>query len=156
MIQQETRVEFRLAATADLSAMVALLAEDVLGAQRESLEAQAFGSYVSAFSEIMAQKGNQVLLGVRGSEIVAMLQLTFIPGLAHQGALRAQIEGVRVSGAERGRGIGKLLFEKAISLSREAGCAMVQLTTDRRREDAIRFYETIGFTPTHLGMKLPL
>ena len=149
-------IVFRRAVMADLPSLLALLAEDVLGAQRESLAAPLHEQYAEALRDILAQQGNQILLGLSGDEIVAMLQLTFIPGLAHQGARRAQIEAVRVKGSVRGQGIGKRLFAQAIALSREAGCAMVQLTTDRRREDAIRFYEALGFQPTHVGMKLPL
>ena len=149
-------ITFRAATAADLPAVLALLVEDVLGKDRERLDAQAVARYEAAFQQIEGQSGNQILLGVRDSEIVAMLQLTFIPGLSHQGALRAQIESVRVKGSERGKGVGKLLFRHAIALSRDAGCAIVQLTTDRRRPDAARFYEALGFEPTHVGMKLAL
>jgi ribosomal protein S18 acetylase RimI-like enzyme len=149
-------IAFRSATIDDLPAILLLLAEDVLGAQRESLEGPARVRYEAAFRAIHAQQGNQILLGVRGDEVVAMLQLTFIPGLSHRGATRAQIESVRVRDAVRGQGVGKLLFREAIELSRQAGCAMVQLTTDRRREDALRFYESLGFEATHWGMKLPI
>lgn len=156
MMKNNDAVEFRFATIDDLSSMVELLNEDILGSQRERIDTESRTRYESAFHAIQEQEGNQILLGVLNGEIVAMLQLTFIPGLAHQGGRRAQIEAVRVKGMVRGQGIGKLLFEKAIEMSTQAGCVMVQLTTDRRREDAIRFYESMGFTPTHWGMKLPI
>lgn len=156
MTKNNDNIEFRFATIDDLSSMVALLSEDILGVERERMDAESRASYELAFHAIQEQEGNQILLGVLDGEIIAMLQLTFIPGLAHQGSRRAQIEAVRVKGTVRGEGVGKLLFEKAIEMSKQAGCVMVQLTTDRRRDDAIRFYESMGFTPTHWGMKLPI
>ena len=149
-------IAFRRAGIDDLPAMLAMLAEDVLGAVREDLGGAARARYEAAFRHIQAQQGNAILLAIGGDEIVGMLQLTFIPGLSHQGAMRAQIESVRVKGNARGRGIGRRLFGEAITLAREAGCAVVQLTTDRRRDDALRFYESLGFTATHWGMKFAL
>lgn len=147
---------FRQAGIDDLPAMLAILADDVLGATREDLGGAARARYESAFRQIQAQQGNRIVLAIAGDEIMGMLQLTFIPGLSHQGAMRAQIESVRVKGAARGRGIGRRLFGEAIALAREAGCAVVQLTTDRRRDDAVRFYESLGFSATHWGMKLAI
>src|SRR5215217_3218946 len=86
--------------------------------------------------------------------VVATLQLTFIPGLARRGALRAQIEAVRVRADLRGRGLGQALFAWAIEEASRRGCALVQLTTDKRREDAHRFYGRLGFTASHEGFKL--
>lgn len=155
-MKNNDNVEFRFATIDDLPSMVALLNEDILGMQRERMDTESRVRYELAFHAIQKQEGNQILLGVLKDEIIAMLQLTFIPGLAHQGGCRAQIEAVRVKDTVRGEGVGKLLFGKAIEISKQAGCVMVQLTTDRRRDDAIRFYESIGFTPTHWGMKLPI
>lgn len=155
-MKNDGKIEFRLATIDDLSSLIALLNEDILGIQRERMDDESRVGYESAFRDIQEQMGNQVLVGVRNGEIIAMLQLTFIPGLAHQGGRRAQIEAVRVKDTVRGGGVGKLLFAEAIEMSKQAGCVMVQLTTDRRRDDAIRFYESIGFTPTHWGMKLPI
>lgn len=147
-------IQFRSATIADLPAILSLLADDVLGMQRESLDAAMRARYEAAFHAICAQQGNQILLGVQHGDIVAMLQLSIIPGLSHQGGTRAQIESVRVKSAVRGQGIGRRLFHEAIALSKQAGCVIVQLTTDQRRADALRFYESLGFKPTHLGMKL--
>ncbi|MFC4931865.1 GNAT family N-acetyltransferase [Massilia sp. GCM10023247] len=156
MTQGNTVIQFRSAAFEDLPKILSLLADHVLGTQRESLDAATIARYEAAFRDIYSQKGNQILVGVQDSEIVAMLQLTFIPGLSHQGATRAQIESVRVKSSVRGHGIGKILFREAIDLSKRAGCSIVQLTTDQRRPDAVRFYESLGFKPTHSGMKLAI
>lgn len=156
MTQSNLGIQFRSATLEDLPTILVLLADDVLGTQRESLDASKIAKYEVALRAIFSQKGNQILLGVRDTEIVAMLQLTFIPGLSHQGATRAQIESVRVKSSVRGQGIGKILFREAIDISRRAGCFIVQLTTDQRRLDAVRFYESLGFKPTHFGMKLAI
>lgn len=145
---------FREAAKADLPALAALLSDDRLGASRDG--AQYLPAYMAAFDEIQAQAGNSIIVAVRASEVVGMLQLTFIPGLSRGGMLRAQIESVRVSSNQRGQKIGQALFEHAIGLARDAGCGLVQLTTDKQRPDALRFYEALGFTATHEGMKLSL
>ncbi len=152
----QSEIQFRLASIEDVPEMVSLLAEDVLGAQRESLEVSARTEYEWAFRKMCTQSCNQMLLALRGEEIVGMLQLTVIYGLSHQGTTRAQIEAVRVKRGVRSQGVGKRLFEEAFSISKQAGCSLVQLTTDRRREDAVRFYESLGFEPTHFGMKLAI
>lgn len=153
---QPIEMTFRFATKDDLPAIISLLADDVLGVARESLDIGTHIKYERAFSAICAQTGNQILLGIRDNEIAAMLQLTFIPSLSHQGGTRAQIESVRVKGNLRGYGIGKLLFQRAIDISKQAGCVVIQLTTDQRRNDALRFYEKLGFQHTHRGMKLAI
>ena len=147
---------FRDATLDDLPAIIALLADDDIGAGRESAGPDDLQRYEAAMRAIAAQTGNRVLLCVDGDEIVGLLQLTLIPGLSRLGMTRALIEGVRVSGARRGQGIGERMFEHAIGLAREAGCGLVQLTTDKRRADAKRFYERLGFVASHEGMKLAL
>ncbi|WP_207005291.1 GNAT family N-acetyltransferase [Trinickia mobilis] len=147
---------FRDATLDDLPAIVALLADDDLGAGRESAGHGDLPRYEAALRAIAAQPGNSVLLCVDGDEIAGLLQLTLIPGLSRLGMTRAQIEGVRVSRARRGQGIGERLFEHAIGIARSAGCGLVQLTTDKRRVDAKRFYERLGFVASHEGMKLEL
>ncbi len=109
----------------------------------------------------MRQDGNQILVAVEadpvgGDRVVGCLQLTFIPGLTRLGMTRAQIEAVRVDARHRGQGIGEALFRAAIGLAREAGCGLVQLTTNKSRHDAHRFYQRLGFVASHEGMKLPL
>lgn len=100
---------------------------------------------------------NQILVvGEQDSKIVATLLLSFLPGLSRHGAWRAQIEAMRVSGSLRGQGIGKSLLDWSVAEARNRGCALVQLTSDRRRTDAHRFYERAGFEPTHFGYKMSL
>lgn len=143
---------FREADKADLPALAALLADDVLGAQRDG--PQHMDAYIAAFDAVQAQAGNTIIVALIDEDIVGMLQLTLIPGLSRAGMLRAQIESVRVSSKHRGKKIGHALFEHAIGLAKQAGCGLVQLTTDKQRPDALRFYEALGFKATHEGMKL--
>jgi GNAT superfamily N-acetyltransferase len=152
-------MEIRLATAAELPGIVRLLANDPLGAQRERFEEPLPPAYADAFDAIMRQDGNQVLVAVAPGpgghdRVVGCLQLTFIPGLARLGTTRAQIEAVRVDQRHRGQGIGEALFRFAIDLAREAGCGLVQLTTDKSRPKAHRFYESLGFIASHEGMKL--
>lgn len=137
----------------DVSAIVALLADDPLGRRRE---APGDPAYAQAFDAIAAQPGNRLLVAERGGVVIGCLQLTIIPGLSRRGMTRGQIEAVRVATAARGGGVGKLLVRQAIALAREAGCGLVQLTSDTSRGDAHRFYERLGFTASHAGLKLAL
>ena len=141
---------------ADLPRIVRLLADDPLGATREAPADDVPQAYVAAFEAIAKDPNNTVLVAEVDGEIAGTLQLTFIPGLSHLGGERAQIESVRVAAAQRGHGIGQLMINWAIDRARERGCRIVQLTTDRQRPDAIRFYQKIGFRPSHMGMKYPL
>lgn len=146
-------VVFRRALRSDLRAIVALLADDDLGAERE-LAAPA--PYEAAFTEIDADPRHLLVVGDRDGEVVACLQATLLPCLTHRGRRRAQFEGVRVSRARRGGGVGGDLVRWATEWARQNGCGVVQLTTDKQRPDARRFYESLGFVATHEGMKLPL
>lgn len=149
-------MEFRRANKNDLPAIVRLLADDELGSQRERFEEPLPNAYVEAFKEIASQVGNQIIVAVEKEEVMGCLQLTIIPGLARLGMRRAQIEAVRVDRNHRGKKIGEKLFEEAISIAQLEKCGMVQLTTDKQRGDAHRFYEKLGFTASHEGMKLIL
>lgn len=146
--------KIRKAVQADLPVIAAMLADDVLGAARENPGDTAL--YETAWRQIKAQHGNDVLVAELPEGVVGCLQLIVIPGLARQGALRAQIEGVRVASTHRGQDIGEHMIAFAIEAARAAGCPLVQLTTDKRRADAHRFYERLGFQATHEGMKLEL
>jgi ribosomal protein S18 acetylase RimI-like enzyme len=146
-------VEIRVATPDDLPAIVRLLADDALGATREIVSDPIASVYVDAFDAMRAQTGNVLLVAESAGEIVGCLQLTLTPGLSRAGMLRGTIEGVRVSSRHRGQRIGELLMRAAIDRAREAGCGLVQLTTDRSRVDAQRFYERLGFEPSHVGMK---
>ena len=152
----ETPVTFRRARAEDVPAIVHLLADDPLGRTRERDETPLPASYATAFTAIDADANQELVVACRGPRVVGVLQLTYLPSLTYQGSWRAQIEGVRVDGAERSRGLGRALFEWAIARSRERGCALLQLTTDKTRPDARRFYEGLGFVASHEGMKLRL
>lgn len=141
---------------ADLPELVILLADDALGAFREQTSDEGLEVYQQAMSEILAQQGNRVLVAELHGKIVGCLQLTVIPGLAHRGARRGQIESVRIASHLRGHGLGEVMMRQAIEIARQAGCRIVQLTTDRTRADAHRFYQRLGFQVTHMGLKLEL
>jgi GNAT superfamily N-acetyltransferase len=147
-------VTLREAAPDDLPEVVALLAADQLGIQRES--ADELAPYRTAFDAITADPAHLLVVAVGGGMIIGTMQLSFIPGLARRGAWRAQIEAVRVHEAARNRGVGARMIEWAVEVARNRGCALVQLTTDKRRTDAHRFYERLGFVASHEGMKLAL
>ena len=151
------RFAVRRATAADVPAIVALLADDELGATREAGPDPDLASYRTAFAAIDADPG-QLLLVVTAEDgqVAATIQLTFIPGLARQGALRAQIEAVRVGPGYRSQGLGEAVFTWAIAEARRRGCRLVQLTSDKQRTNAHRFYERLGFAATHEGFKLPL
>ncbi|WP_307870311.1 GNAT family N-acetyltransferase [Saccharopolyspora endophytica] len=152
---RSTKYEVCRASSDDLAEIVGLLVDDELGSGRES--AADLTPYREAFAAIEADPA-QLLVAVKDSAgaVVGTLQLTFIPGLARRGALRAQIEAVRVRSAERSRGLGAALFEWALDESRRRGCSLVQLTTDKSRTDAHRFYDRLGFTASHEGYKMNL
>lgn len=149
-----TSLHFRTAQAADLVAIIALLSDDALGKTRESPELAT--AYHTAFEAIQAQHGNSIIVAEQAAKIVGFLQLTLIPGLSRTGMLRAQIESVRVSSQYRGQGIGHALLGYALTLAKAAGCGMVQLTSDKQRNDALRFYESLGFAASHEGLKLLL
>lgn len=146
-------VVFRRATRDDLVAIVGLLADDELGAERESAD---LGPYEAAFAEIDGDPRHLLVVGDLDGEVVACLQATLLPCLTHGGRRRAQFEGVRVSERHRGRGVGAALLAWSVDWARREGCGVVQLTTDTRRADARRFYEQAGFVATHEGLKLPL
>jgi GNAT superfamily N-acetyltransferase len=156
-VETTVPVSFRPAQRHDLAAIVTLLAADSLGQWRESLvDGGLPEAYRRAFDEIVADPRNDIIVGEVNGKAVACLQLTFIPGLTFTGGERAQIEGVRVEHSLRGSGVGRALIAHAIELARARGCVLVQLTSDKRRADAIAFYQQLGFVPSHEGMKLAL
>lgn len=149
-------LNIRLARHDDLPAIVRLLVDDTLGSQRERYEIPLPQPYETAFAAIEVDPNNQLMVAEAGGEVIGVMQLTFIPSLTYQGSMRLQIEGVRVDERYRSQGFGQVMFTWAIELARQRGCRLVQLTTDRQRLDAVRFYERLGFKPSHLGMKLDL
>jgi ribosomal protein S18 acetylase RimI-like enzyme len=150
----QTDIPIREALADDVPAIAALLADDPLGATREDVGDLA--AYRRAFDAVAAQAGNTVLVAERGGAVIGCLQLTLIPGLSRRGTIRALIEGVRVSAGSRGLGVGERLIGHAIELARAAGCGLVQLTSDKSRSDAHRFYERLGIVASHVGFKLAL
>ncbi|MDI1246545.1 MAG: GNAT family N-acetyltransferase [Rhodoferax sp.] len=152
----EPTLTFRQAKRADLERIVQLLADDPLGAQRESFTLPLASSYERAFETIDADSNNELIVVEQAGTVIGVLQITFIPYLTHQGSWRALIEGVRVAADARSSGVGRRLFVWAISRARERGCRLVQLTSDKARPDAIRFYQSLGFTASHEGLKLEL
>lgn len=149
-------LSFRTARSDDLPELVRMLADDPLGAARERVSSPLAAAYSDAFAAIAADPNNELVVAVLGDVPVGMLQITFIPYLTYQGRWRALVEGVRVSSSARSRGVGGAMLEWAIERARARDCVMVQLTTDRLREDALRFYERLGFVASHHGMKLRL
>lgn len=144
----------RRATLDDVAAVVALLADDPLGAQRE--QTTDLAPYRQAFQAIDADPNQQLMVAERDGEVVATLQLTVIPGLSHRGATRGQIEAVRVRADQRGNGLGGVVIRWAVEEARRRGCRVVQLTSHRSRVDAQRFYQRLGFEHSHAGFKLTL
>jgi GNAT superfamily N-acetyltransferase len=146
--------EIRRATRADVARIVELLAADQLGRERDGGE---LAPYERAFDAIDADPAQLlVVLSDPGGDVIGTLQLTLIPGLARRGAWRAQIEAVRVAESLRGRGLGGQLVAWAVDEARRRGCALVQLTSDKRRTEAHRLYARLGFTASHEGFKLHL
>ncbi len=149
------KMTFKKATQNDIAAIVGMLADDKLGKQREDYQIPLPSVYLEAFEHIIADK-NQELIVVEdeNAEIIGTLQLTFIQYLTYQGGIRAQIEAVRIRKDKRGQGIGQKMFEWAINRAKERKAHLIQLTTDKKRPDAIKFYKDLGFYPSHEGMKI--
>jgi GNAT superfamily N-acetyltransferase len=147
-----TALTFRTATAADLPEIIALLGDDVFGQARNPTYDANAEAYKRAF--INDDPHNSIELADADGRIVGCYQLTFIRGLSYTGGLRAQIESVRIASDQRGKGLGHAMMQHALSLARARGCVLVQLTTDTRREHTRRFYERLGFTASHHGMKV--
>lgn len=154
MTETSSDLLIRPATEGDLPAIVVLLADDPLGAARESTDD--LTPYVAALKRLTDDPHQHVVVAVRGGSVVGTLQLTIVPGLSRMGSTRSIIEGVRVHADERGSGLGTRFIEWAIERSRAENCRLVQLTSDVTRVDAHRFYERLGFTASHVGFKLQL
>lgn len=147
-------VVVRRAAAGDVAAIVGLLADDVLGRGREHTD---LGAYEAAFDEVDGDPAHDLVVLVdAGDQVVGTLQLTVLPGLARGGVRRGQVEAVRVASHLQGRGVGEALLRWAFRRAERRGCGLVQLTSDKQRGDAHRFYERLGMTATHEGFKLAL
>ncbi|MEU1301068.1 GNAT family N-acetyltransferase [Streptomyces shenzhenensis] len=147
-------LEIRAAVAADIPAIVGMLADDPLGAQRESPDDPT--PYLAALERLDADPNQHLVVAVREGHVVGTLQLSIVPGLSRRGAVRSIIEAVRIHADARGSGLGTQLIEWAIEESRRQNCQLVQLTSDNSRTDAHRFYERLGFTASHTGFKRQL
>jgi GNAT superfamily N-acetyltransferase len=148
-------VLLRSAREPDVPAIIGLLAADQLGATRDGIRSAAdHEAYLGAFRAIDRDPAHQLLVADAAGPVVGTMQLSYLPGLARRGAWRAQIEAVRVHADYRSRGLGAAMFRWAIAEARRRGCALVQLTTDKSRGPAHRFYQRLGFVASHEGMKL--
>lgn len=149
-----TDLVIRRATAADVAPIVAMIADDQLGATRESLDD--LTPYLAAFEQIDGDPNQLLMVAERNDEVIGTLQLTIIPGLSRRGSTRGLIEAVRVAAPARGSGLGTQLIQWAIEESRTRGCTLVQLTSDKTRTNAHRFYTNLGFTNSHEGFKLKL
>ena len=156
MSAEVTGLVFREATAADLPSVLALLADDDIARERGGYGPAVSDEVTAAFGAITADPRNELVVADEAGSVVGTCQLTFIPGLSRGGAERMTIEAVRVRADRRGAGIGRRLMAYALSRARERNCALAQLTTDKRRADAHRFYESLGFVASHEGMKLIL
>jgi len=147
-------ITLRPARREDVAAIVALLADDALGAQREVVSDPPAASYLEAFDRVDADPRNLLAVAQDASgAVVGTLQMTFIPGLSNQGAELALVEAVRVSSALRGQGVGQVMMRWAMDEARARGCRNIELFTHASRVDAQRFYEGLGFVKSHAGMR---
>ncbi|AZO27410.1 MULTISPECIES: GNAT family N-acetyltransferase [Mesorhizobium] len=151
-----SEVLIRRARQADLPAIVAMLADDVLGRAREDTRMPLTQAYLDAFAAVDSDPNQLLAVMADGADVIGTLQISFLAGLSSQGAWRGQIEAVRVAANRRGERLGQRLLEWAIEKCRERGCRVVQLTTNKSRLDAHRFYERLGFKASHIGYKLDL
>ncbi len=154
--QPGLRLRMRRATVDDLDTIVQMLANDPLGSRRERYGSPLPQAYVRAFEAISADPNQYLAVCCDAERVLGVLQLTYIPYLTYQGGWRALIEGVRTVADARSRGIGRFMFDWAIAEARAHGCHVVQLTTDKSRPDAMRFYIALGFEASHEGMKLHL
>ncbi|MFD2261834.1 GNAT family N-acetyltransferase [Lacibacterium aquatile] len=147
---------FRKAMAGDVPVIVAMLADDPLGAQREKLGPPLGEAYLPAFAAIDSNPMNELIVAELTGEVVGCMQLTFIPGLSHQGMTRCLIEAVRVRADQRGKKFGEAMMAHAVERAKARQAGVVQLTSDKSRLDAHRFYERLGFKQSHAGFKLKL
>ena len=153
MSEAQHQPVFRDASRDDVGAVVALLADDPLGQRREGSARDIDPAYITAFEAIALDPNNRLIVADQAGDVVGCMQLTVIPHLTFTGGTRLQIEGVRVKESHRGRGIGAAMIEWAVAYGHAQRCHVVQLTSNRDREDALRFYQELGFEPSHIGFK---
>jgi len=150
------KLSFREATKTDIPTLITLLADDPLGKQREDTSIPLNARYIKAFQHINDDPNNELIVVEQEDSIIGMLQLTFIPYLTHTGSTRCLIEGVRIAKAYRGLGLGTDCFQWAIRRAKERQCSIIQLTSNKQRTEALKFYKNLGFEATHEGFKLAL
>jgi ribosomal protein S18 acetylase RimI-like enzyme len=146
-------LNFKKATIEDLPIIVKMLVDDDLGSTREHILNSLDDAYLAAFNKISKDQNSELVVATIDEKAIGVLQITFITYLTYKGGTRALIEGVRVDSSLRGRGLGRKMIEYAILMAKEKDCHMVQLTTNKSRKDALRFYESMGFINSHEGMK---
>lgn len=146
---------FRKATKKDVQIIVKMIANDKLGKFRENYQDPLPKFYYKAFENITKDE-NQELIVIENDEkeVIGTLQLSFIQYLTYKGGIRAQIEAVRIREDQRSKGLGEKLFKWAINRAKERGAHLLQLTTDKKRSEVLKFYEKLGFIASHEGMKL--
>ena len=149
-------MKIRQAKKDDVAEIVRMLAEDELGSKRENYQLPLPETYYDAFRAIVADSNQWLVVAEMDERVIGTLQMTILPYLTYQGGERAQIEAVRVDKEFRDQGVGAKMIEWAVQKAQAEGCHLVQLTTDKKRPEALKFYERLGFRPTHEGMKLHL
>ncbi|MFX0557747.1 GNAT family N-acetyltransferase [Maribacter sp. CXY002] len=148
-------MKFRKATIKDIPTIIKMISDDALASKREYFTTTLPKTYYDAFERIDSDSNQELTVVIDDKdEVVGVFQMTFIPYLTYQGGIRAQMEGVRVHKGHRNQGIGKSIFQWAIQRTKERKAHLLQLTTDKKRPDAIRFYESLGFKPSHEGMKM--
>lgn len=148
-------MKFRKATRKDVPIIVEMIADDPLGKTRENFQVPLPDEYKNAFENISKDKNQELMvLEDENNQVIGTLQLSFIPYLTYRGGIRAQVEAVRIRKDKRGLGIGKLMFEWVIDRAKERKAHVLQLTTDKKRPEAIEFYHSLGFQSTHEGMKM--
>jgi len=146
----------REARTGDLEAIIRLHEEDELGSHGDVWSPETRPAYEAAFAAIARSPENRLFVAFDGDEIVGTFQLTFIPNLTGRGALRVKVESVKVKAARRSGGIGARMMAYAEEHARAHGAAALELTSNKTRKDAHRFYERLGFSRSHEGFKKKL
>jgi GNAT superfamily N-acetyltransferase len=150
-------MKYRYAIASDVPAIVGMLSDDKLGSLREDYRDPLPDKYYQAFEEIERNRAHElVVVENDDGEVIGTMQLTFLQYLTYQGGVRAQIEAVRIRRDQRGSRLGGEMMRWAIERAQEKGAHVIQLTTDKRRPEALAFYQKLGFQATHEGMKLHL
>lgn len=145
---------FRKATKSDIPFLIEMIANDKLGKLREDYQDPLPQKYYQAFENINSDSNQELIVVEQEGDVIGTLQLTFIQYLTYQGGTRAQVEGVRIHESKRGLGLGQQFMEWTINRAKEKGAHLLQLTTDKKRPEAIRFYEKLGFVASHEGMKM--